>query len=189
VCRGAFTRFDGGHQVSAARLARHAWRKPLCGNGAGLFFVGTPATKSGKPPRCPPHEPGAEIFGHIVDAVGAARAAATDPEQRHPSSVPQPVPGDGLIGIFRTGRQMAAGIADEPGERELIQTHQPGAQQPSRRFPPGPAQLRPADVTRIRPRLPCPCVPRSGQGSRPPRRMSEASRHAAPCSRGQVRGT
>ena len=44
------------------------------------------------------------------------------------------MPGDGLIGIFRTGRQMAAGIADEAGKRQLVQAHEAGAEEAARGF-------------------------------------------------------
>ena len=53
-----------------------------------------------------------------------ARPAAHNPEQPHPAARPKPVPRDGLIGIFRTGRQVAAGIADEAGKGELVKAHE-----------------------------------------------------------------
>ena len=54
--------------------------------------------------------------------VRAEGATARDPEQAHPAAGPQAVAGNRLIGIFRTGRQVSAGVADEIGERQLIET-------------------------------------------------------------------
>jgi hypothetical protein len=51
----------------------------------------------------------------------AKRPAAHKAEQPHPPARPEPVPRDGLIGIFGAGRQMAAGIADEAGEGQLVE--------------------------------------------------------------------
>ena len=70
-----------------------------------------------------------------VDAMRAARSAAYDPKQPHPTAGPQAVTGNGLIGILRASRQVAAGIADETGKRQLIETHECGAKKASGSFP------------------------------------------------------
>ncbi len=63
-------------------------------------------------------------------------AATHDPEQSHPTAVPQSVTGHRFVGIFRTGRHMSAGIADKGGQRELIKPYQAGTEHPARRFAP-----------------------------------------------------
>ncbi len=84
-----------------------------------------------KPPRRPPDKPALQHFRHRIVPPGAARSAAHEPKQRHERTLPQPMPGDCLIAIFRTGRRMAAGLADERGERELIGTDQRKAEKPA----------------------------------------------------------
>ena len=39
--------------------------------------------------------------------------AAQDTKKTHPAATPQSVTGDGFVGVFGTGWQMAAGIADK----------------------------------------------------------------------------
>lgn len=67
------------------------------------------------PPRRPPDIAGLQLFRHPVDAGGTVRAAAANAKQRQQAAGPKPVAGHRLVAIFRTGRQVAAGIADEAG--------------------------------------------------------------------------
>src|ERR1700751_2002788 len=71
-------------------------------------------------PRRPPFKTRITFFGHGIEAAGAAGSAARDAKQRHPSARPQTVAGNRLVTVFRTGRQVPAGIADETGKRQLI---------------------------------------------------------------------
>jgi hypothetical protein len=90
-------------------------------------------------PVSPRHEPSigrSQVHGHIVDAVRTARAASRDPEQAHPAARPQTVASDCLIGIFRTSRQMPAGIADEPRQRQLVEPDDRNTKQAARRRSP-----------------------------------------------------
>src|SRR4051794_31500203 len=80
-------------------------------------------------PRRPPAEAVAEHLRHLVEAAGAARAAAADAKQRHPAAGPKAVAGNRLVAIFGAGRDMAAGIADEAGQRQLVETDEPHAEQ------------------------------------------------------------
>src|SRR5690606_32299889 len=88
-------------------------------------------------PRHVPDERSVEPLRHEVDAMGAARPAAGEAEQAHEAPGPQAMAGDGLIGIFRAGGEMAARIADEAGKGELVEPHQPGAEKASGRLRPG----------------------------------------------------
>ena len=81
-------------------------------------------------------ERGASASRHPVDPVRAAGPAAHDPEQRHPAAGPQPVAGDRLMRVFRAGRQMPAAIADEAGQRQLVEPHERRAQDPAGRLGP-----------------------------------------------------
>jgi hypothetical protein len=85
-------------------------------------------------PRRPPDEPALQHLRHRIIPPGAARPAAHEPKQRHERPLPEPMPGDCLIAIFRTGRRMAAGLADEGGERELIGADQRKAEKPAGRL-------------------------------------------------------
>ncbi len=63
----------------------------------------------------------AQCFRHGVQPAGAARTATRDAKQRHPPARPKSVAGDRLIPIFGTGRNVAAGIADEIRQSQLIE--------------------------------------------------------------------
>src|SRR5690606_17048514 len=66
----------------------------------------------------------------------ATRPAAHDAEKAHPTTGPKPVSGDGFIGIFRTGGEMAAMVANEARKGELVEAHQASAEQaPARPLP------------------------------------------------------
>ncbi len=80
-------------------------------------------------PRRVPFQFRRENFRHIVDPICPAWPAAHEAEQPHPAARPKPMPRNRLIGIFRTGRQMAAGIADKAGKGQLIEAHKAGAEE------------------------------------------------------------
>lgn len=63
--------------------------------------------------------------------------AAHDAKQPHPAATPQSVTGDGFIGVFGTGWQMPAGIADKGRECHLIESHECRTQHSSWRLAPG----------------------------------------------------
>src|SRR5690606_11528451 len=68
--------------------------------------------------------------------MGAARPAAGEAEQAHEAAGPQAVAGDGLVGVFGACREMAARIADETGQGELVEPHERGADDAPRRLRP-----------------------------------------------------
>ena len=130
-------------------------------------------------PADPPQTPGrppdlvlVETVGNEVHPMGAARPASHDPEQPHPAAAPQPMPGDRLIGIFRTGRKVPAGIADEARQRQLVEPDEACAQQPCRRLRPGPGEIARASSSIGRSGHCCGspmlCVPPRPGGDKPP---------------------
>ena len=79
--------------------------------------------------------PGGRCQRHVVDPRGAPGLAAQQPRQRHPAAAPQPETLDRLVAIDRTGRQMAAVVADQRRQRVPVDPDQgaPGvARQPLR---------------------------------------------------------
>lgn len=66
----------------------------------------------------------------------APRIASHQAAQRKHSPTYQAVAGNGLIGIFGTGRHKSAAIADKPRQGELIEAHQTNPQHPSWRLGP-----------------------------------------------------
>lgn len=91
-----------------------------------------------KPPRRPPHTAPAEALRNGVEAAGAAGAAVEDAEEREEAAGPGAMPGNRLIAIFRTGRQVPAAMADEAGERELIEADEAHAEKAAGRAAKGP---------------------------------------------------
>jgi len=61
---------------------------------------------------------------HQVKAACAGRVATAQPCQGHPAASPQSKPGDRLIGIIRTRRQVSAVHADERRKRIAIERDQ-----------------------------------------------------------------
>jgi hypothetical protein len=93
-----------------------------------------------KTPKAPghiPYEPPVQYGRHRIQTVGAAGPAANKTEETHPASSPQAMAGDGFVGIFRAGGNMAAGISNKSGQGKLIEPDQPCPQQTSWCFPPG----------------------------------------------------
>ena len=79
-----------------------------------LIFSGLPVR--GEIPETPGQIPACAGWQDAWDRIKTMRAqgaAAHDAKKAHPAAIPQAMAGDRLIGIFRTGRQMTAGIADE----------------------------------------------------------------------------
>ena len=90
-------------------------------------------------PIAPRHEPpvaAVELLWHAVDPVCSIGAAADHSKQRHPASGPQTVAGNRLIGIFRTGGQMAAMLPNQARQCKLICAHQECTQYAPRRLAP-----------------------------------------------------
>ena len=70
--------------------------------------------------------------------MAAAGPAAQDPEERQPAARPEAVPGDRLVAVFGTGRQVPAMVADEAprasaGRPGSIPCRQAGPALPARR--------------------------------------------------------
>src|SRR5690606_13179055 len=80
---------------------------------------------------------GLQHLRHRIDTMRAARPAAHEAEQPHPTSGPKAMAGNRLIGVFGTGGEMPAGIAHESGKRELIKPDERRAHDPPRRLGPG----------------------------------------------------
>lgn len=100
------------------------------GNSTSRLFKTQPVS-----PRRPPMLPPFERFRHRIEPARTPRPAARHPKQRHPSSGPQPMPGHCLVTVFRAGRNMATGIADETGQCQLVEADQTHAEQPAGCFP------------------------------------------------------
>ncbi len=79
-------------------------------------------------PGRPPVLVSGQRFRHGVQPAGAARTATRDTKQRHPTARPKSVAGDRLIAIFGTGRNVAAGIADETRQSQLIEPDEANAE-------------------------------------------------------------
>ncbi len=60
------------------------------------------------------------VLRNIINTVRAARPTPRNAEQGQPASGPKAMAGDRLIGIFRTGGQMAAMIAYKSRKRQLV---------------------------------------------------------------------
>ncbi|MDR6632415.1 hypothetical protein J2X72_001199 [Phyllobacterium sp. 1468] len=95
------------------------------------------AMKAPKAPGHIPYEPTVQFGRDRIQPICAARPAAYKAEEAHPASRPQAIPGDGFVGIFRAGGNMAAGISNKTGQRQLVEPDQPCSQQASRCLPPG----------------------------------------------------
>ena len=125
----------------------------------------------------------------------ATGTATADPKQAHPAAGPQTVAGDRFMCVFRAGWHMPAGIADEAGERQLIEPDQRRAEQAPRRLRPRArpvAGVLPMFAGRMIVGHPTARQParrassRSGRSRRPPHRRSAWSRRGGPCSRAPV---
>lgn len=150
-----------------------------------------------KGPRRPPAHVGGEFLRHRIDTPCAARTAAPDAKQRQPPARPKPMAGDRLVAIFGTGRHMTAGVSDQAGERQLVESDKAHAEQAAgslgeRTRPVARAGLMAGlpsgmaasgGITHLSrpPRQPRPS-PRSGRGNPPPPRRSAWSRRGGPCS-------
>lgn len=88
------------------------------------------------PRREPPIAP-FQFHRNAIDAMSSPGAAAHHPEQAHPASGPHAVAGDGLVGIFRAGRHVAAMLADQTGQRDLIRADKRSTEQAARCLAPG----------------------------------------------------
>lgn len=82
-----------------------------------------------------------------IDALFSEWAASRHSEKAHPAAGPETMPGDRLVGIFRASGLVAAGVADESGQRQLIEAHDRRAQKAAGRLGPRPAEIARASVT------------------------------------------
>ena len=97
--------------------------------GPSAVLVGAcPADRAVTPWRVPAIAVGKRL-GNPVDAMRAPRAAARDAKQAHPAAGPETMAGYRLVGIFRAGRQVPAGVADEARQGQLVQPHNRGHQE------------------------------------------------------------
>src|SRR5690606_7303781 len=121
---------------------------------------------------------------HRIEPMRATRPAAHDAEEPHPTTGPKPVSGDSFIGIFRTGGEMAAMVANEARECELVEAHQASAEQaPGRPLPrPLPVACLARDADSLRQLRP-PSSSRSALCNPRLHRRSAWLRHAVPYSR------
>lgn len=102
----------------------------------------------------PPISPGkipvvaiCEPLRHRIDAMCTAWPTAHHAEQAHPSPGPQAVARYRLVGIFRAGRQMPAGIADEARQRQLVEPDKRCACDAARRLAPWAGPVAPLPRT------------------------------------------
>ncbi len=102
-------------------------------SGAAWISGRVDAAPASVPPRQIPSRARRPGQRHVVDPRGAPGLAAQQPRQRHPAAAPQSEPLDRLVAIDRTGRQMAAIVADQRRQRVPVDPDQgaPGvARQP-----------------------------------------------------------
>src|SRR5262245_163736 len=110
---------------------RMIFARKVCNFSESCFPADAPIS-----PRRVPEVGRGERGRHVVDPVRAAGTAAQHAKQAHPAAGPEPMPGDRLVGIFRTGRQMPAGIADKTRKRELVNPDECGAEEAAGRLVP-----------------------------------------------------
>ena len=136
---------------------------------------------------------------HGVKTMRAERAAAHDPEKPHPAATPQAMTRNRFIGIFGTGRHMAAGISDQRRQCQLIESDKRRAKHPARRLAPAIGEITAVSLCwRLRisrvvfatgahwVRRPWLCL-RFGECNRQRRRRSKASTRGGLCIRAQAR--
>ncbi len=114
------------------------------------------------------------LFGHRIIAAGSERVAFCHPKKGQPNPRQQPVACNCLISIFRTGRLMATGIADQIGQGKLIKPNEADPQQARGCFWPWP---------RIIPAIACILSHwlQSVQDNPPLHQMSTWLRRGGPC--------
>lgn len=88
-------------------------------------------------PRPIPYIMPTKLLRDQIDPMGTTRTTTDDTEKAHEATGPKAVAGNRLIGIFRTGRKMPAGISNKAGQGKLIKAHQRGAEHAPRRSSPG----------------------------------------------------
>src|SRR5690349_9827239 len=67
-------------------------------------------------------------FGHGIVAGRTEGAAALETRERHPAAGPEAMAADRLLAIAGAGRQIAAVLADEGRQDQLVEPDQPDAE-------------------------------------------------------------
>ncbi len=84
-------------------------------------------------PGRPPMLVFVHLLRHRIEARCSARSAAPDAKERHPAARPQAVTGNRLVAVLGTCRDMPAGISDEAGQGQLIETDKSHPEEPAGR--------------------------------------------------------
>src|SRR6188472_3700587 len=83
----------GNHLATVGRRIPFRGGRPCVGANLTRLSLGDPPI----PPGCEPAKPFRQSLGYPINPVCAPWAATQDPEQAHPATRPQPVPGNCLI--------------------------------------------------------------------------------------------